>query len=711
MGQAGRIGVMVVGTVVGAYFGQPQLGFMLGSAIGMAAFKSKAASITGPIQDTPDYETGGGIDTTLVAADIPIPICFGTTKLSGNIIKAFKLGANNERLLAAVALGEYTGTPDPVLTNLWVNDIQFSSLENFSGSRNDASSWFEFYPDGSGTTVNIENNGEKPIGEKLEQEESHVSYEIPMLGGGDINFVVNHYSPGQGTAQNWSLDYRIGTDGAWINLGNYNQTFQKKVTSESPSGCGGSSTKTENVEGWSRTTHEFTGIPKGNLYFRMTLASTTNGGYILWENIIISNDSGRDVDFKYPYTSFILVNLVRSRAVSSASFKAFVDWPRSNPADAIKFLLGDADLGLGMEKEFNDASFTETASWCAARGRSIGMAVSGASYDLAIGQILTAAGLMLIRTAGYFKLIADDADDPVDQIDSNIDILPGSFSFGLIDAQEDNNRLIVKYIDDKDYDTTQSILVEDSQKVIADGFVREQTIDLTCINSQSSAQQMAEQIEKKQKLEILWIKFAVGIKKSRFEPGNIVTFIHEPFNWSAETDKRFRIISMDEIEDENGLYGFDIKALLHDPTAYIQTYNWYEWVTSDWSLSTDGSSQETGFALVSAIKPVYYSNDPWVALQISVDPPNTTEVNYLELWVRPEFSNTWINTNKTSYNGADIHWIPSESWIIWHFALVVVTGSGSNQDPAMVPSEAFYVINENPPGYGGGRFGLQPYGL
>src|SRR6056297_4205902 len=121
MGAIGKLALTTVGYMVGG-----PLGAAVGMAIGAVAFKPATSSVTNPQQDSPNYETGGGLGSTLVAADIPVPICFGSTKLHGNIIKAYKLGERNERLLAAIALGEYIGSPDPTLTSIWVNDVQFS---------------------------------------------------------------------------------------------------------------------------------------------------------------------------------------------------------------------------------------------------------------------------------------------------------------------------------------------------------------------------------------------------------------------------------------------------------------------------------------------------------------------------------------------------------------------------------------------------------
>ena len=74
----GRIAFIVVGTVLGAVVGQPQLGFMLGSVIGGLVFAPEGQQVEGPrIGDT---------DIQSSALGITIPEHYGTTRTAGAIL-------------------------------------------------------------------------------------------------------------------------------------------------------------------------------------------------------------------------------------------------------------------------------------------------------------------------------------------------------------------------------------------------------------------------------------------------------------------------------------------------------------------------------------------------------------------------------------------------------------------------------------------------
>lgn len=76
MSNFGQAALIVVGTVVGAYFGNPQLGFVLGGLAGSALFPTQLPD--GP-QITDNRTTGATIGA-------PIPIVFGTASVAGNVM-------------------------------------------------------------------------------------------------------------------------------------------------------------------------------------------------------------------------------------------------------------------------------------------------------------------------------------------------------------------------------------------------------------------------------------------------------------------------------------------------------------------------------------------------------------------------------------------------------------------------------------------------
>lgn len=78
MSNVGQAALTIVGTVVGTYFGYPQLGFILGSLVGNAIFPTKLPGQTGPrLQDA---------KTTIAQVGAPVMEVFGTDSVPGVVM-------------------------------------------------------------------------------------------------------------------------------------------------------------------------------------------------------------------------------------------------------------------------------------------------------------------------------------------------------------------------------------------------------------------------------------------------------------------------------------------------------------------------------------------------------------------------------------------------------------------------------------------------
>lgn len=79
-GSTGRIALGVVGAVVGAYFGQPALGYAIGAGIGAIAFPDQLPDI---VQEGPKL---GDLRVMSSAYGRAMPIAFGVVRVAGNLI-------------------------------------------------------------------------------------------------------------------------------------------------------------------------------------------------------------------------------------------------------------------------------------------------------------------------------------------------------------------------------------------------------------------------------------------------------------------------------------------------------------------------------------------------------------------------------------------------------------------------------------------------
>jgi hypothetical protein len=111
MGNAGQAALTVVGTVVGAYFGYPQLGFALGSLAGQALFPTKLPTVSGPrLSDLAQTQSTVGA---------PIPKGWGTFPATGCIIAK----SDVREVISSEDVGGKGGPSQTVETPTYYNDF------------------------------------------------------------------------------------------------------------------------------------------------------------------------------------------------------------------------------------------------------------------------------------------------------------------------------------------------------------------------------------------------------------------------------------------------------------------------------------------------------------------------------------------------------------------------------------------------------------
>lgn len=121
MSNAGQAIVTVVGTVVGAYFGYPQLGFVLGELVGQTLFPTQLPGVTGPrIED---------LRTTTSVVGSPVFITYGTIAVPGTImwVGPLKTITNTE------TLGGKGGPEQKSTTFTYTQSIALGLAEEISG--------------------------------------------------------------------------------------------------------------------------------------------------------------------------------------------------------------------------------------------------------------------------------------------------------------------------------------------------------------------------------------------------------------------------------------------------------------------------------------------------------------------------------------------------------------------------------------------------
>lgn len=509
------------------------------------------------------------IDTTT-----PIPISFGRVQTNGHIIKGHVLGNNNDRLIGALATTEYLGST--TLNDFYIGGIKFNELTTFSPHRNDDRSWFEFVPTGVKKDIHLSNSGVKNIYQQLRTGSEYISDPIRIYGEAGLLFRYVHYASSTGSNHSWDLYYRKASDPTnWILLESQAQiNFSRSI-------------KGTAVAVNQQSNRAFSGFANNVYTFRLVVRETTNEGSIQWESIEIQGDTGKNVSFNSPYCSYILFNLIKTNEISRLNFIADINCPYSNPADAIRFLMINEEFGFGKGNVIDQESFSRASEYCDANNIVVGITFSNTSFDEAIELLLNSSGLYIIKTQGIFKLLIDEWNEAEDIIDLDKDIIPSSLQMGSTQKTDVFNRLRVRYTDIPQNFTRNDILLEDADLVASDGYLREKTIDLSAINNMDWAQTIAEKTYKENTKNALWCRFDVGVRNSWYEPGDNLQLISSRLKWERDKPIFFKIISMDEVLQDSGLFGFSIYCEKTEIFTYLKTMKWHNWVEEPAEESTE----------------------------------------------------------------------------------------------------------------------------
>ncbi|MBI5789279.1 MAG: hypothetical protein HZA78_10535 [Candidatus Schekmanbacteria bacterium] len=713
MGQYGRMALTATGMVVGAYLGGTvgmSIGAGLGTLAGNLVFGGNFGGGTGlPAGALGTRTVIDGFSQTTLSTQVPVPIVFGKTLLHGNMLSAILLGEGNKRLVTSIGLGE--GTLN--LEQIYLDGREFNKLSNFAAARGDDNntSWYEFYNSGQLSNINISNTGRKYIGISAFAGESRDSYPLHILGvgaGDEVRFYLQHVFPSEGSAQTWTIKGKEQDQMEEYTLASGSSFFQKFVSYETPSNdCdGGTHQNQDPVEGVQETIGSASLPYAGKWVFTLQVSQATNDGAITLDTVELLNDSGVDMNYRYHNTAYCLINLVKTASISSSlRFNFLVSGLSDNPAQALRTILADRYFGLNISTEIDADSFDAAAAWCQTRGYKVNTALLDISYGDAIELIKNAGRLLLVRSGGIYKCLPEE-DNPVSAaFDEADNILPGTLEWGFLGKEHKFNRLRVKYLDESENYTLQDLILEDYLQVDVDGYVREQVLDLSSVTNMTLAAELGNVFFKKSKYIETYIKFSIGFKDALVEIGDIISVTSVNLGFSA---KKFRILKIDENED----FGYEIFALEHYEQVYDPLVNFNAWHPAAFVPPDPGLSAPPLIyidAVTQEVTPLSGGYQVRIAVNYTI-PTGNPKFDHVELWLRPGYSDVWeyIGVNDSGVVKCSL----PEAYVNYELKLVTVSAQGEKSDFNASPGEVFYPVLAPyaHAGYGGGRWGVQPWG-
>lgn len=281
-------------------------------------------------------------------------------------------------------------------------------------------------------------------------------------------------------------------------------------------------------------------------------------------------------NYNYSGIGYAIINLVRNVQISqNPQFTFEVSGASTNPAQNLLDIFegkGVFGKGINIPKEINRNSFLNSIDFDTTESFFCNMGILDSSYGEVVQALVDAGSLILFESGGIYKLIPETNSQSAAELHVTDDfkkdgIIRDSWSLSTIDNTLKFNVLRVTYPDsDEDYisrdiviDVTGEVdtennevprIYENNQLInISDSqldFLRASTRNFPAVTSRAQALRLGNQIFKKQNLGNLSISFAVSIRHTFLEKGDIVDLFIDELGFVG---KSFRILSIQETND------------------------------------------------------------------------------------------------------------------------------------------------------------------
>jgi len=690
------IGGFIIGGPAGAVLATGA--YLIGSYLHSQEMASMMRQTRLPTAISPgDVSAGFSAEPHYPSSEEPVPFVLGSSLAQGVVVhKRIYGGGLASSDSPPLNKGYYIavfGQQGVQLNQLYVDKVKIEDLPNYSAtSKDDDHSWYEWFPNGGQTTIEVNNTGFI----WFNTPESGGIAEAPVpayfYGGGLIRVYAAFQKTNKTTGTIY-FKFRI------INI----DTGEIRETGEGSYYLNFNHKDPETHYAY----HTFTSIPAKSRW-RVQVVET--GGItgsvttILRAYEIIDNGLTETIQAK---AAFAKIHLKKVETISrDPVFTAQVessDPDSDNPAVCLKSFL-TSDWGLGIPSSLLDlSSFTEAEQWCNSHDFSFGRCYQSFYTPLqVIQQISTAGRLMLIFQNGKVKCKPDKDEYEAYAIASR-EVIPGSIKYGLIHVRRPN-RIEAQYIDAGLFYTTQRLYVEDIEAIAEEG-INSTTVDLSGVQSQEQAYKLASYILKVNKYCKYWLEFHVGWETAeKFEAGDVISLPE------AEDDlvsgKKWRVTDIEETER----LLFKVRCIEHNTEVYGEEAftEWQESIFDNdhwWFHEAETSAAVVGDL---EITDVTYPQDAGLQSIITLDfePPQS---NFAYAKIYWSHGNENYNDAGSAIDGPFTFTWPMRWGKLWLKVTSVYKGSENTETYALV-SQYIEGLGNDYPGFGRGQFGYQPFG-
>jgi len=390
----------------------------------------------------------------------------------------------------------------------------------------------------------------------------------------------------------------------------------------------------------------------------------------------------------------------------------------SNPAEALKWLLTNQELGRGIPEEHLDlGAFATAADKADAYGYEYNRAICQSySFEAIQDEICAAGRLTLVEWNGLYTPFVDEEVLPDDITVINLDtqVVANSVSYSQRAYKDIPNSFTIKYVDrDIDY-TVQDLVTDDAELQALTRAVNKQTIPLLGTTNQTHA------------WELGWhrIKFLQADMSLSFKPLPVLWgYLYPGFVFKATSsdpllnNTEWMVLGI----EENDPWDYTVRAVKYPREAYhppaLQPWTPDVWIPGGTLQQTSTPRTSSGSMTVSHT--VFEHSDPQY-VQVKFTFANVPDdAKHIKIY---QSTTGYLDGSMTATGYSLVTTIDaslSETKLIvpiryapTYYRFTTVNGDGEESPLESAPGCVVYqfISLDNLPGYGRSEYGRGPYG-
>lgn len=520
-----------------AILGVPLYGWIIGGVAIAAWMSSTGYSVTQPqFAQFSDPGVGSGPWTSQTTSQTAVPLVFGKVRYPLPLLHYRLDGDQYRNMWLVLAVGEdwetlSDGDYENIVHDIWINDYKIHEMADYTedeGLKDKDHSWYKFYPNGLGISfpwnVSAKHVFTKhaPVGETAETYTLICTHDADE-GNGPVQVKVRtiHEWPEGGAKQYWRVKIKYLEDVPGSSV--IEQAWQEEYFTETQTVEAGKETETYDVAGTDERFWTINLPYRGNFkvvlevgsyydvhpriepgpepqreefetaieWFQAWLAwralfntaqrEPEEHGKVYLDAVEINDPGGVTENCNFNGTSCLLVRILDNTGeLARPSVTALVEGGPNNPAEVLKWLLTNEELGRGIPDEHLDkGAFADVAEAMDAYGYTYNRAICQQSTFEAVQQdICTCGRILLAEWNGMNTPFVDEEipSDQVPEIDLDNQAVAGTLSYSQKALKDIPNSFEIKYVDsDIDY-TLQDLITEDAALQAQVRTVNKQTI-------------------------------------------------------------------------------------------------------------------------------------------------------------------------------------------------------------------------------------------